>query len=415
MSHDIERYASALGATFEPTRLVFDLSESGREILNALSVRTPHIVDAFESVRRRIPLPKNAEAGVEGRFYRLPNHNRSFCYALSDSNSLADAPTLVFKGAEPLLNDFQTMLNWMAQAPLRKSSRVMADHFPLGEGKIPGALSSKEAIREAQIALDVQKGHLRHYGELAMIPTPLLVHSISDARMIACTEILRHNLSTAAFDRIDPVLQSGLAIYIYHYPSSPIRANYWGDLGVPPFKQFFEKLPEENSTVAGWVRLVIRLLYLGYLPYSVRNEGLGACMDFGNAALGGGFCDPDSIVAIDAGMDDEFFRESVIQTLEILQRTIQLTIGLSGSTTLYQSIEEFACRQYIHYLVNCAIISEERPGLRLDDRFLQLTSPRSISEVKSCANRKSRVPSYIQFSRRSREADARRRSDGSFP
>lgn len=404
MSHEIERHAAALGVAFEATKSVFDLGGENKEIFEALQLQAPSLMDTMESIRKKITLPKTSEANVNGRFYRLPNHNRSFCYALTESRSLAESPALVFKGAEPLLSDYQMMLNWMSQAPLRKSSRVMADHFPLAEGKIPGALSMKEALREVEIALDVQKKHLAHYGELARIPTPLLVHAISEKRTAACTEVLRSTLSAAAFDRIEPVLKGGLAIYIYHYPSSPVRSNYWGDAGTSQFKQFVPASADEDSMIAGWVRLLVRLLYLGYLPYSVRNEGLGACMDFGNAALDGGFCDPDSIVAIDEGMDDEFVRESMIQSLDILLHTVQSTLGLSDAGTLYPSIERFACRQYLNHLVNDAIATESRPTLSLDERFLQLVNPRTSAEVKICAGRKHRTPVYSQFIKRSREA-----------
>jgi hypothetical protein len=403
MSHEIERHAAAIGAAFEVTQVVFDLSQESKEIFDALQVKVPPLMDAMESIRKKIALPKSAEANVYGRFYRLPNHNRSFCYALSEDNSVGESPALVFKGAEPLLSDYQTMLNWMSQAPLRKSSRVMADHFPLAEGKIPGALSLKEAFREVEIALDVQRKHLAHYGEFARIPTPLLIHSITEKRRAACTEVLRSTLSAAAFDRIEPLLQGGLAIYVYHYPTSPVRSNYWGDAGTSQFKQFVSAAADEDGMITGWVRLLVRLLYLGYLPYSVRNEGLGACMDFGNAALDGGFCDPDSIVAIDDGMDDEFIRESMIQSLDILLHTVQSTLGLSDAATLYPSIERFACRQYVHHLVNGAIASEARPTLRLDERFIQLVSPRTSADVKICAGRKHRSPVYSQFIKRSRE------------
>src|ERR1700736_2507961 len=180
MTYETERHVNALGADFESTRPEFDLSRESKGVFDALVQHTPQVQEAFEALQKSIRLPKTAVAGVDGRFYRLPNHNRSFCYSLVASGSVVDSPAFVFKGSEPLLRDFPLMLDWMLQAPLRKSSRVMADHFPLAEGKIPGALSTKEAIREAGISLDIQTKHLRHYGELACFPTPLLIHSISE-------------------------------------------------------------------------------------------------------------------------------------------------------------------------------------------------------------------------------------------
>lgn len=399
MHNDIDVHAAANGAQFDTTRCAFDLADKDAHVLDAVTRRIPQVKTMLASLRARVPLPRNSAPSIEGHLYRLPGHNRSFCYALQDSVSISrDSPVLVFKGTEPLLPDFSTMLDWMAQSPLRKSSRVMADHFPLAEGKIPGALSLKEALGEARIALQIQQRHLLHYGELARLPTPLLVYAFSDSRREACAAKLRSKLSPPAFERIQPLLQSGLAIYIYYYPSAPIRANYLGDMGAPQFRGLLAGKVDEERTIRDWVRLLVRLLYLGYLPYTVRNEGLGACMDFGNAALDGGFCDPDSIVEIDTSPDAEFFREAIIQSLALLQNTMQLLLGFSCSGTLYPSIEGFVCRRYLLHLFDAALESERRPGLHLDPRVVELMRPRSLAEVRSCTQRKSRL-GYAQFAK----------------
>lgn len=387
-------------ARFEPMKCIFDLECESKELLDALIQRTPEVRDAFDALRESIPLPRTAVPGIDGRLYRLPNHNRSFCYSLVYPEGGAKSPVLVVKGAEPLLGDFPLMIDWMLQAPLRKSTRVMADHFPLAEGKIPGALSLKEALSEARIALDVQKRHLTHYGELARIPIPLFVYPFSDDDNDACATTLRNKLSQSAFDRIGPLLREGLGVYVYYYPSPPVRANYLGELRTPQFKQFVEPTSDEGHTVFHWARLLIRLLYLGYLPYSVRNEGLGACMDFGNAALDGGFCDPDSIIPIDAKVDDEFFCESVVQTLRIFQNTVERLLVISTPRSLYPSAESFACWQYLSWMLNDAVVSESRPGLFLDPRFLKLMHPESTADIKLCVYRTSRISLYQYFAQR---------------
>lgn len=412
---DNEVYA-AIGVQLEGTRPKFDLAEEDSHVFDALAAHTDEVKASIALLRSRIPLLRSIAPCIEGCVYRLPGHNRSFCYALKCSDAISrNSPVLVFKGTEPLLQDFTIMLDWMAQSPLRKSSRVMSDHFPLAEGKIPGALSLKEALGEARIALDVQQRHLIHYGELARLPTPLLVHTFSDLQHDACAETLRAKLSRPAFERIQPLLQSGLAIYIYHYPSAPIRANYLGDMGAPQFRGLLAGKLDEERTISEWVRLLVRLLYLGYLPYTVRNEGLGACMDFGNAALDGGFCDPDSIAEIKTSPDPEFLRESIIQSLTLLQNTVQLLLGLSYSGTLYPSIEQFVCRHYLLHLFNEAVESERRPGLRLDPQVLELLRPRSLAEVRSCTQRKSRL-GFAQFAKQHRAQEVRKpQEDEYFP
>lgn len=408
MDRELDTHAKAAGAAFEPTRAVFDLGQADRDVFDAVAAKTPSVLEAMQSVRNGVPLPKSSAAGIDGHFYRLPNHNRSYCYALVSSGGISHSPVLVFKGTEPLLPDFGSMLDWMAQAPLRKSSRVMADHFPLAEGKIPGALSLKEALREAEVALHIQKRHLASYGELARIPTPLLVHSFLPSSSEACISTLERKLHRASFDRIVALARDGLAIYVYYYPAAPVRANYWGDMGMSQFRAFLAA-PQEDEIITSWIKLLVRLLYLGYLPYSVRNEGLGACMDFGNATLDGGFCDPDSITAIEPNTDDEFFRESVIRSLAILQNTIQMFLGLSVTSALYANIEEFACRHYVQHAIRAAVQSERRPGLELDERFVGLLTIRTVADIKRCVSRRARLLTYTQFAKRNSPASIRPR------
>jgi hypothetical protein len=402
MSNLIEQRANSLGFQFEKTTPHFDLSVENNNILEALVSQTgPQLLNAFDFAKKQLPLPKTAAVSVEGHFYRLPGHNRSFCYALTEHDSFLGSPVLVFKGTEPLLRDFATLIAWMLQAPLRRSSRVMADHFPLAEGKIPGALSFKEALRETEIALELQNRHLKYYGELAKLPTPLLIHRFPDEARNACTACLRRTLSQPAFEKIQPLLESGLAVYVYHYPAAPIRANYWGGVASPAVSRYLEHEFSEQVALTGWINLIVRLLYLGYLPYSVRNEGLGACMDFGNATLDGGFCDPDSIIPIASSPDDEFLREGLVQSLSFLQKTMQLMLGLSHPPDLYPSIEEFVCGQYVRQMISQAMQSEGRPGLQLDDRLLRMLSPQSISDVKRDTTRRNRFGSYTHFLKRS--------------
>jgi hypothetical protein len=244
----------------------------------------------------------------------------------------------------------------------------------------------------------VQKRHLNHYGELARIPTPLAIHVVDESKAERAIAMLRTKLSSAAFARIEVLLQSELAIYIYYYPIAPIRSNYWGGIVSTKLAEHIKRTFNREVAVADWAKLMTRLIYLGFLPYNVRNEGLGACMDYGNATLDGGFCDPDSIIPVEESPDDEFYYESIVQSLVNLQNTIKLTLGISIDSSLYPSINEFACGQFVRHLVNSAILTEKRPALRLDERFQRIMAPHSVSDVSLITKRKKRIGSFAQFS-----------------
>ena len=393
-----EHQAAALGFRFVPSNPTFDIGEKHPEIARALALASPGLGSVLATVRSKIPLARSANTGAEHRFYRLASHNRSFCYALRDGDDIFNGPAIVWKGTEPLLDDFEKYVDWMAKAPFKRSTRVMADHFPLSEGKIPGALSLAEARRETDISLEVQAKHLGSYGELARLPTPLFIHPFSEADNRRAAEVLRRRLSPPAFERIEPLLARGLGVYVYHYPAAPIRSNFWTGLSGKKLSDHVKSSFDETAAVSGWVKLIVRLLYLGYLPYSIRNEGLGACMDAGNATIDGGFCDLDSVIPIETNADDEYFRQSFIECLSTLQTTVERLIAKQVTKPDFgPDIETFAFSRYLCRQIELAIETEARPGLRLDPRVPALLSPKSLADVKSVIARENRPNWYSLY------------------
>ncbi len=136
-------------------------------------------------------------------------------------------------------------------------------------------------------------------------------------------------------------------------------------------------------------------------------------MDFGNAAIDGGFCDPDSIIPIDSDVDDEFFCESAIQSFRILQDTVARFLGIAEPSTLYPNIGSFACTQYVQGLVKAAMASEARPSLQLDRRLPALLSPTNATSVGSHSRLKKRAATYAHFAKRREELTCRLEDD--FP
>jgi hypothetical protein len=397
MENLFERRAAAAGARWMPVRVRFDLDAAHAEVARRVTSEAPGLGEAVDCLRARVPLLKAATTELDRPWYRLPNHNRSFCCALAEGDDLYRSAVVVVKGTEPFLEDYDRFLEWMTVTSHRRATRVMADHFPLSEGKIPGALALSEADREAALAAELQARHLAAYGAPARLPTPLLVLEAGKERTEQVHRLLAARLSTAAMERIAPMLAGGLGVYAYFYPTAPVRASFWGGGGSPKLSEHVKRTFDAEVAVAGWVRLVARLLLLGYLPYSVRNEGLGACMDTGNATIDGGFCDPDSILAMRACPDDEFFRQSLIESLSLLATTVQaLLTGGAAGRDLYPGIEAFAISRYLCRQLERALETESRPGLTLDPRVKQLLSPEAFGDLKACLQRRTR-PTYAMF------------------
>ncbi|MBK7758713.1 MAG: hypothetical protein IPI35_20415 [Deltaproteobacteria bacterium] len=101
---------------------------------------------------------------------------------------------------------------------------------------------------------------------------------------------LRAVLSPASVAIVEDAMADGLAIYVYAYPGFPTRANAYGHLQAGESEA--ERLSRLNqldvdATARSWVRLLVRALHLGFLPYTYQNEGLGV-LDAGNACVDGG-------------------------------------------------------------------------------------------------------------------------------
>jgi hypothetical protein len=340
---------------------------------------SPGLADAQVFLREKIPLAKGARPEILGQFYRLPNHHRSYACALEASpegKNLFASPAVVFKGAEPLLSDFPRYAAWMKTATLRTGRVPVGDHFPLAEGKIPGAFSLSEGHREAEVAVAVQEAHLRTYGKLARLPLPLLVHKLDSKQRDRCAEIIRQTISGGAFRRIEPVLDEGLAILTYFYPQAPLRADFYRSENKPFIGQHLQRPPQVDATVKEWCRLLVRLLYCGFMPYTPWNLRLGACMDPGNAVIDGGFCDVDSIVPIASLIDDGFFFDSLMETLLAMRATISTVLQLPSSASYEQLIAH-----YTNDLIEEALRSELLPGMNPDPRIQLSLHPRSLAGV----------------------------------
>jgi hypothetical protein len=141
------------------------------------------------------------------------------------------------------------------------------------------------------------------------------------------------------------------------------------------------------------------------MPYTSWTEGRGgACLDPGNAAIGGGFSDLDSIVPFGELPTDAFFFESLATSVRILQDT-STALMMSG-----ESVTEAAsliALRYIWALLEKSVDEEARPGLSLDPRVRQVLSPDYPLETLRTLVARTQPSSYASF--------AKKKPDGAGP
>lgn len=327
MTNIFSRYLKDGGITAATLHTVFDASKDAPLHVQTLASTVPQIHQVMDSLREFVPLTPSATVGphCDGDFYRLPNHYRSVSFLLPQFDN-GDPDTIhgaiVFKGTEPLLPDFDNYLDWMLQAPFRASALPLGLHFPLDLKIPPAAMWIQESIIEQALATGVQQRFLEEYGRFGRLPVPLYVFKYTNAQVDLYARAIRARISEVAFNKISSKLEDGLGIEVYFYPTVPVRVAdlYSGNLK----DAFGTSLSSEDvaCTVDKWTKLFAELLQLRYMPCVPWHNGLGGCVDAGNACLDGGFNDLLTLTPFDAIPSNILMRRSLNASVRMFADTI---------------------------------------------------------------------------------------------
>jgi hypothetical protein len=361
--------------------------------LSALQTAEPWLPSAIETLSTQLPLMRTVGPFVARPFFRPPGSYRSFYYGpatlhhpLGTENGRA---VIAFKGLEPCAEDIDLLFEDLQRACY--SPHNIAEHLALVERKIPGCVSLAEAIREAERAAAVHSRHFRFYGTVAHLPLPLFVYRHSDDVREAAAQKLRSCLGAAAFEAIGPALGSGLGVYVYYYPTAPVRVREIDELfqGID-FRErlivLMRALGDPEKVIESWAREFARMLYLGFLPASLASLHTGNCCQPQNACLDGGFVDLDSLTSLDELRSDTEIQAALQLSVESLIQSVRTLVA--GSTDPIRS-EGTEIRMDLHYfnqyvlaLLGRTIETEARPGLELDTRIRgYFSSPRNFEEL----------------------------------
>lgn len=330
------------------------------EIVRDISATDPHLLhavglgDVLDEACAGATVPSRIRGASNG-FVRLAEGHRS----VYRTNVGPAGGVLAVKGAEPVLDDFGELLHWLRWSTFRAAPQhahmPAIDHFPLVEWKVPGCVTLDEAVREFDTAAALQRAHLDRFGEPARLPVPLVVHRLPDRVAHEVGELVALAASPAGVRRTKALLDGGLAVLTYYYPTVPQRAGVVarrrpGESEAARVERLRALDPE--TVIARWARLFARLLLLGHLPYTFQNEGLGALFDPGNAVVDGGFVDVDSVVPVkDLGDDDGAVHDAVAGSLLGLVRTATLLLPAFN----HAETVDLLVRRYVTSLVDAAL------------------------------------------------------------
>ncbi len=313
-------------------KVLWDVAIDAPDLLVALQHDLPNLQARLAELRQQLPCAHSINPFRRDDLERPYRHLRAFYQSTG-----AGTAVLAHKGTEVFAHDRDQHLPVLAEFrvdyPARgKSLFSAAEHFALVEQKIPLAISAFEAVEDAKAACQLQQAHLQRFGQLACLPTPLLVIQWPAAVRDNHLKVLRTLLSERAMRITDIMTKEGLAAIIYHYPSLPLRVAHLpvelNKQGSGPWLHRLASLTAGYSltpeqVVECWIDLVARMLALGFLPGRTEHIGIGHCLEMQNAVIDGGFVDLGSIVAMADVKSDSAFMEMLMATFADLAKTVR--------------------------------------------------------------------------------------------
>jgi len=357
----------------------------GNDVLARLEADGPRLRQTVEGLVDALPAPPTVAAFTSGSFCRPPASCRSFYFFPSgdgDVGAGAGGGAIAFKGLEPCAPDFCDLLADFRRAG--PSPHDIAEHFVFEERKVPGCLTLEDALFEAERSSWYQTAHLAAYGEPAHTPVPLFVFRHAAETVTRTSEALRHHLSTPAFRVVERELERGLGVYVYYYPSLPIRVRDIDFLlqGVA-FRErllaIMRDVCDPDEVVDGWVRGFMHLLYCGFLPGSLASLRSGMCCQPQNACIDGGFVDLDSLTRFDELVDDTAVLAALQFSVDSLIDSVRSLIAGRFDPTRGEGpgvrIDLHHFREYVLAMLRAAVEREERPDLQLDARVSTYLEP----------------------------------------
>jgi len=326
----------------------WDLAQAAPAVLEALCRNEPWLLQRLQDLRDAIPIPSTNGTFDEPDRFRPAGHFRAF-YLRGPGESV-----VAVKGADLRCEDQTGFLQVLHQRPFERFARHsvtnVLEYFLIQERKVPGALLLNEGLAEARAAGRVQAAFLERYGALGDLPVPLLVIRWSDEVVARFCDRLFPLLSGTCLGIARDEIARGLGCYIYYFPKPPFpRVSHFagtlaaeshrtGASGVVNTRLVHATLAhnfDPGTVVDSWIRLVARMLLLGFFPADAKHFKNGQSIEPQNVLLNGSFADLDSVTSME-GLDDRDFYCNLLCVLNLLTNTIRvfLTAENNGTTAV---------------------------------------------------------------------------------
>lgn len=348
----------------------------------------PSVEQELTLLEEGVPTSSTCEAFREGAFFRPVGHTRSFCKRVNSG-------VLVFKGTEPFAHDYEdSMLRAWNERPYGLFS--ILEHFVFREHEVYMGQTRDAALACAEVSADFVFNFERAMSKLPRTPFPLRVFEVppevTERFLDASDRYLTNRPQLSAREKTRRYAANGLAVYVYYYPSVPIRVAHhrrqfpgaWGMWDEQAMHQKSNVTFDVDSAIRSWVTLCAEMLVAGYLPTTPVHTG--HCFLEQNLVVDGGVCDIDSVEPMKRVDGERDFLDALLFSVsglidsivgligvEDLRQVVQLTVWNSLLSELAQYGERYQLDQRLANWIS--LDSYERLGRSLEIRHA-LTEPR---------------------------------------
>ena len=366
--------------------LIWDLQKADSALYDVVLQSYPEIFKAFEILQKQCPVASTCEEFVEGRFFRLKGHARSFCMTVGDG-------VLVFKGSEPFSKDYLSVYerSWIHPTDDMPST---IEGFVMFEHEVYLAMTRKAALNCAEVTKQFVKDYHTQINLLPHVPIPLHVFMIPDS-ITKCfldtvSPFLSNRSQFSVHDYTMTLAKDGLAVYVYYYAGHPLRAAHaMGDFpgGYDIWRQERDLKNGEQFDLKAisnsWISLVANMFGVGYVPTTWLHTG--NCVHPQNLVMDGGMCDIDSIEPLTNLNSDRDVARSILVSITTLAKSISalrsVDVQVAFTSVWYELSKQIRLNPY---------------KLTYDTRFLRLFNGNDLDIITELSNMLSSTSSILK-------------------
>jgi hypothetical protein len=307
---------------------VWDVRKCAPRIYEKLKSQIKSLDALMDALAMGCPVAPSCYPFSGEHYLRPTGHARSFCMKVPGGGYL------VFKGTEPLIQDFDKILKeaWDNRKAYYPSA---LEHFILFEHEVYLGVLLRGALFCAEQSTEWTTAYLKTFKRLPSTPFPLAVFRLPEDRTLHYKEKLMAYLSDrgqiSAKRSAEALIGEGLGVYVYYYPSIPLRAahvkgEYPGSYGVANRPVGLEKKSLDAEKIIGsWMNLFSEMLVAGYMPTTAVHTG--NCLQLQNLAVNGGFCDIDSLEKMSRIRNMKDFERALFYSISMFWQSLVDFIG----------------------------------------------------------------------------------------